>query len=293
MPTTITRLNPASAKIVIPQSVGRSAPRPLAAWLMLVGVLIPEAALRIDFGAKLTAGRVGIILLLIPALIELTKNTRRLVPSDFCACALAAWMLVAAAYVDWENSLSSAGAECLEFVGGYFVARGLLFGTAAIDTFIRVLKIVAAIAILLGFADTLSGRWIVYDTFVGVSLTADYRLDGVVRALSTFDHPILFGTFCTVSGIIFLFSERTTSLRMRWSIFCFLGCLSALSSAPLLSFLIGFGVRAYDLLLRQFAWRWMVLWSVVMVATPINHSRVMGLIPFRTIFSMAQSIPFG
>lgn len=271
MPTTITRLNPPSAKIAIAESGRRSAVSPLAAWLMLIGALVPEAALRMDVGAKLTAGRIGILLLLIPAVISLTRNTRRLVLSDFFACATAAWMLGAATYVGWESSLSSAAAVCLEFVGGYFVARGLLYGTAAIDTFVRVLKIVAATAILLGFSETLSGRLIVNEIFVWLSgnprlVGAEYRLDSVVRATSTFDHPILFGAFCTFAGVIFLFSERTTGSRVRWSISCFLGCLSSLSSAPLLSFFVGVGVRAYDQILKQFAWRWIAFCSVMTAA---------------------------
>ncbi|WP_271565990.1 O-antigen ligase family protein [Bradyrhizobium sp. CCBAU 11386] len=232
---------------------------------------------------KLTAGRIGIILLMIPALTKLLGKGRNLIISDFFACALAAWLMGAAAYVDPQNSLSSAGAECLEFAGAYFVARGLFFGVAAIDAFMGVLKIVVTIAIVAGFADTLAGRWIVNETLAGHPEQADYRLDGIVRALSLFDHPILFGAFCAVSGVLFLFAQPTTNLQLRWGGFCFLGCLSALSSAPLLSFLIGAGVRLYDQFLRQFTWRWTALWCVVIAAMAI--ALLIGEHPIRWIIS--------
>jgi hypothetical protein len=270
MPTILTQRYSPPTAIAIPR-FKRSAGSSLPAWLMLIGALLPEVAFRLDVGAKLTLGRICILLLLIPALIKLIGRNRCLMPSDLCACATGAWMLIAATQVGWDTSLSSTGAQCIEFVGGYFVARGFLFGTDAIDTFLRVLKIVATIAILLGFLDTLSGRLIVSETMAALSGNAvithpDYRLDHVVRAASTFDQQILFGAFCAFAGIIFLYSERTVGSRLRWGLVCFLGCLSSLSSAPLLSFVIGLGVRVYDQLFRQFAWRWIALSSVVAAA---------------------------
>ena len=59
-------------------------------------------------------------------------------------------MLVAAVQTGGLASLPAApGAEAIEFLGGYLVARGFFFGVAAIETFITVLRVFAICSILL------------------------------------------------------------------------------------------------------------------------------------------------
>jgi O-Antigen ligase len=240
----------------------------LPAWLVLIGILLPAAQVQLYLAnAKFTVGRVGILLLLIPAILRLFRKDRHSLLSDYFACAVAACIIGASAYTSGSDALSSAGAESLEFLGGYIVARGFFFGPAAIYTFIRVLKIVTACTVLLALVDNVSGRLIIQETFSRAfgsyaPLLPDYRLYWV-RAASTFDHPILLGTFCTVACCIFLFSERRTSSKVLWTGLSFFGCLLALSSAPLLSCCIALALFAYDRLLKAVPLRWRALQLVL------------------------------
>jgi hypothetical protein len=84
-----------------------------------------------------------------------------------------------------------------------------------------------------------------------------------VRAMSTLDHSILFGTFCAVVAMIVLYSERNMVRRALWVGFCGAGIILSLSSAPLLGVSIGIGAYIYDLLLRSYSWRWKVIfWAL-------------------------------
>lgn len=239
----------------------------LAAWLVFGGALFPGGVVTINMlGPKLTVGRIGILLLLIPALIKLTRANRRLILSDYLVCMAAAWMIGTAAYTGDGDDISSAAAESIEYAGGYFVARGLLFGYAALTSMTKVLKIVALVAISLALADNLSGRLVTYNTLAQLSgsaslLGVDFRM-GMVRAASTFDHPILFGTFCSITGIIFL-STETASKRILWVGLCLFGCFLSLSSAPMLFFLLAIATFAYDKLMKQFPWRWSAFWIAI------------------------------
>ena len=158
------------------------------------------------------------------------------------------------------------GVRILEFLGGYLIARAFFYGPAALNTFIRVLKVFAFTSIILGIADSISGRLIVHNAlaaFVDTSGGPSAHFRGaIVRATSTFDHPILFGTFCCLAAAIFLYSESGALRRTLWVGLCFLGCLFSMSSAALLAFAIVLQAYTYDRLLQRYWWRWIAFCTV-------------------------------
>ncbi len=183
----------------------------LAAWLVLIGLIIPAAEVQIYIAdLKFTIGRIGIFLLLLPAVFTLLQKGRRLLPCDFLVMAMAIWIPAAAVNVGGTASLSSSGAESIEFLGGYLIARAFFFGAPALRAFIDVLKVLTVAAIIVAMADSASGRLLVHEilgSIMGVApIDAQARM-GLVRATSTFDHAILFGAFCAVVGAILLYAE--------------------------------------------------------------------------------------
>lgn len=246
-----------------------------------MGVVVSSDASLSIGGAKLTAGRIGIILLLIPAISKLFQGSRRIVLSDVFAFATGVWMIGVSAYVDGAN-LSSTAAEALEFIGGYFVARGFFFGPSEVATFVRLLKGFTLVAILFALADLLAGRWVVPDILSPIfgvpALVPQYR-SGVVRAISTFSHPILFGLFCSLVGAILLYAETDGLRRIMYGAVCVLGGLLSLSSVALLSYSIALSVYIYDRLLRRNRWRWAMLTVgllVLLVAVVMSTNNPLG-----------------
>lgn len=250
---------PPSGMTSIRGGVGRQ--RGMVTWLILVCILLP-ATMTVYLGnAKFTPGRIAICIFLIPAVLELFKKTRRLLPADALACLASAWLIGATFSADPE-AMSSAVAMVLEFLGAYLVARAFFFGEPALRTFVHVLKIIVTVVVLLAILDHLAQRIVTYNAIAALwglpTFQVEYRY-GLLRAFSTFPHPILYGTFCTVSGAILLYAERNVSSRILWTGWCFLGCILAMSSAPLISFMIVFSTYAYDRLMRQYSWRWLAL----------------------------------
>jgi hypothetical protein len=220
-------------------------------------------------GAIFTPGRIGVVLLFFPALFAMCKRDRRLLLSDLFVGATAAWMIGAAVYTSGLGALASAaGGESLEFLGSYLVARAFFFGPAALASLIRVLKLLAIVVIILACADSISGRMIVHDTlssiFGGSPTGAGYRMN-IVRAASTFEHPILFGSFCSLVAAILLYWEHSVRRRILSVGFCFIGCILSLTSVALLSILIVLAIYAYDRAMRQHTWRWSALSIVLAV----------------------------
>ena len=201
----------------------------LVALFALAGVVLPqEVQISLGAGAKFTSGRIAAALLLFPALLVLCKKGRRFVLCDFLAFATAAWMIIASASSSGASAIPTAGGDALDFLGGYLISRAYFFGRPALDTFVRVLKVFAIIAIIFGMADSISGRLITHETFSGL-FEAQYHpaelRNGWVRAASTFDHPILFGVFCALTAAILLYWEKSFLRRSVAVSLCFLGCI--------------------------------------------------------------------
>ena len=246
----------------------------LAAIFALVGVVLPTGLqISLGPGATFTPGRIGAALLFFPAVLALCKKGRHFVLCDFLALATAAWMIVASIASAGVTEIPTAGGDALDFLGGYLISRAYCFGRPALDTFIRVLKILAIIVIILAMADTISGRMIVHDMIA--PWPEPLMRNGWVRAASTFDHPILFGVFCALTAAILLYWERTLLRRSVAAGLCFLGCIVSLSSAAFMAFSIILVAFTYDQLLRRYSWRWSAFWItigtlifVVFVVTP-------------------------
>jgi hypothetical protein len=239
----------------------------LAAWLALIGLIIPASEVQIFVaGAKFTVGRIGIVLLFLPAISTLLHKGRRLLSSDLLILATTTWMVGAALHTDGTAALSSAGAEALELLGGYLVARAYFFGPVALNAFLRVLKVLAFTAIVFAIADRAFGQLIVHHTFALLmhvpSIDDQYRM-GTLRAASTFDHAILFGAFCALVAAMFLYSEANARKRYAYVGFCLVGVMLSLSSSGRLAFAIIAATYIYDRLMKQYSWRWSAIWMVL------------------------------
>lgn len=251
----------------------------LAALFALVGIVLPEELqISVGPGVTFTPGRVSAALLFFPALLILCRNGRRFVLCDFLAPATAGWMIFASVGSIGVSAIPTAGGDALDFLGGYLISRAYCFGRPALDTFVRVLKVLAIIVIILAVADNISGTLIIHN--VANFAPGDQGLrEGWVRAASTFVHPIALGVFCALTAAILLYWEKTLLSRSVAAGLCFLGCFLSLSSAALMAFTIIMVAFTYDQLLRRYSWRWSAFWiatSILMLtvfvvaAHPLN-----------------------
>lgn len=243
----------------------------LVVWLCLIGALIPAADVHFTIaGAKFTVGRLMVFLLLGPALAILLHPKRRLIFGDAVAVMIGGWMVFAAWVVGGRGTMTSTIAESLELVGGYLAARAFLFGPVVLNEFVRVLRVVVIVTVIVALAEHATGRLILNDKIAGLLNTippsAQFR-EGFLRSIATFDHAILYGTFCAVSATIFLYAERDPIKRMFSVGLCALGALLSLSSSALMALTIVGAAFIYDRIMRQYPWRWKMF--MLLVSLPI------------------------
>lgn len=229
----------------------------IAAWLILVTIIMPSQVNIYLWGetGKFTPGRLAIVFLLLPAVSKLLEKGRHVIASDIFIVALSIWMVGSRIPQDGLNP--SAVAETIEFCGAYIVARGYFFGPPALITFTQVLKVIIVFLALLSILDPLLDTNVIWH-----QQPPQYRL-GVVRAASMFDGAEMNGAFFAACAPVFLYSERNNLKRSIWVALCLFGCVLALSSGPLLSFIVILAVYYYDKSLNQFHWRWKAFGSAI------------------------------
>jgi hypothetical protein len=128
------------------------------------------------------------------------------------------WMLIAASATSGVSSLSSLLAESMQFLFSYIVGRAFFYEPAALDTFVRVLKLLTIAIILIAAAENVTGRWLAHELtaalFGTAPLAAVFR-ENVIRPASTLHHPILFGVFCASVNAILLLWEQGAGRRSQ------------------------------------------------------------------------------
>ncbi|TYO60739.1 hypothetical protein FXV83_42250 [Bradyrhizobium hipponense] len=231
------------------------------AWLVLIGIALPSSMTVFIGGAKFIPSRIVICLLLVPGLVELFRK-RRIGAPDILVFAASTWMFGAALQTD--ESYSNTGAVVLEFAGGYILARAYFLERLQLETFVHVLKPITIAIIAMAALEHLTQHNIPAVLLGMPSTGHEYRY-GLLRAASTFPHPIAYGTFCAVAGAIFVYSERSFSSRILYGGICLFGCVLAMSTAPLMAFTIAMAVYCYDRLLPASSWRWQAMLAAMAI----------------------------
>jgi hypothetical protein len=251
-------------------------------WIFLAAIFMPYTIAIFVGDLKFTPGKLAVVVFVFPAFVvflsQISKGQRRLMAADFFAFTTALW-LIAIPMVANSIAFVTAISMALEFLGSYLIARAYFSNEPALKEFIKAFKVILFVVIALALLDTLSGRLVTNEITAGIFNMPDlisargddhFRRElfgfSIIRATSTLDHPILYGTFCAIAGAVLLYAERDATRRTFYLALCTAGCLLSASSAPLLGLILAVSVFTYDALLAREGWRWKLLLAVLIVA---------------------------
>ena len=238
-------------------------------WTMLKATPIPVALAILSFACptefslylgtvRLPVHRIVLIFFMFPALFKLFQPRQmRLSSYDVLFLGYNVWTVaVFCMHLGTADGLQFGGALAVESFGGYIVARAYIRDYAQFRACLMFLIFTMLIVAALAFPEAISGRIIIHDFLF--TLTGYYHPTGVetrlglTRAYSTFDHPILYGSFCASMLSMMWFTGTTwfsRSARAGLVIGCtFLG----LSSAPLLVLGLQIAIIGWDKLTRTY-----------------------------------------
>jgi hypothetical protein len=240
-------------------------------WFIATAVFMPYSIAVFLGELKLTPAKVALTIFVLPAALSFlsaaARGERRIMASDFFVVATSAWMIAGPVLASGSDALQGAAFQSFEVIASYIIARSFFFGESSVEQFIRALKVVTVVVIGLGALDTLTQQFVTNNAVLAIfpppvepQLTGHFSRSvfgiNVLRATSTFDHPIMFGTFCAVMSAIFLFYEKRTTTRLFYVGLCVFGCLLSLSSAALLTLIVVICSFCYDRAFKKYATRW-------------------------------------
>ena len=248
------------------QNIGR--PSRAISIALALGFVAPNYV-KLPFDSPaITVMRGVLLVLFIPALLVffrgLGSNARRLRASDLFMVLTCFWIILALTVVEGiGTAIVSGSLLALEVLGGYLIMRAYFTTRQDIEVFVKWFGRAVIALICIAVIDHIAGSNAVSGTLArifGKTHGSEYR-NGILRATSTLEHPILYGTMCALACIILFYGTRRSTYRLGYAAICTFGCALAMSSAPLLALILGVGVMIYDAVMRTYPWRWKLFLS--------------------------------
>lgn len=254
----VSRAKPAGAAQV-GAGVAEAATAPWA--LILFFVAMPALFSFYIGGIRLNPIRLYLLIAFVPTLLALfSGRAGRVLAADAVMAGFGLWIIVSLLADDGMSQLPNSVMTAIELYGGYVLGRVLVRGPA--DFRLMITAYLGVLLVLLPFALTefLTGRLVLHEIFSHLGETvwkpeSSYDRGGFARTMSGFEHPILYGLFCSSLAATVFYVYRGFGQILRVGL-VFAMTLFALSSAPLLSLGIQISLVLWDKLTRG---RWVLL----------------------------------
>lgn len=267
--------------------------RAFVTTLLLFGGYLFPSELAVRVGGVLTGHRVSLLLCTVPLLIfgkqKIARGAYVPVLSDVTVLALAVWCPFALAVTGGAAALGGSLSQVgIDLCISYAVGRIMLGNVTTLRAGVKAMILVMACLLGTGLVDWVAGENImarVATSLVGSSeravhiyggdpstakvVTTQYRF-GLPRARGPIEHAILYGAFFAITAPLMLYS--TPSLLLWAAVFggCAVGVAIAISSAPILAFVLLCGFVAYDALFRNLRYRWTFLVCLALAGAAIG-----------------------
>lgn len=207
--------------------------------LLIIVIMVPiEFSFRVG-SLMLTPAKVFLLLATLAILPRLGQLKFHLF--DGLILAHGFWSAMTTMMIYGGAGLQGAGLYTLEFVTVYLMMRVYMQSLGHFRAVVGLLFLLVALSVLMAVPEGLTGQRFIHDISRGITgfvyrYSDEYRM-GILRSAAFFEHPILFGLFCSATlGLVWFTS---TPGQRVWKVpVIFTGAFFAASSAPLLVFML-------------------------------------------------------
>lgn len=223
---------------------------------------------------RLSVYRIALILLLLPMLVRwaglLSRKTRS---TDVFVLLFALWGVFSLLVADGLVSLEAGGIFVVETLGSYLAARCYIRTRDDFEAVMRVLFWMVSVLLPFAVFENLTGRPVILEAFgrfasVPANIGHDPRW-GFDRAQTVFEHPILFGVFCSsvFAPSVYIFARKRRGFLRFWRTgILLLTTATSLSAGALMALVGQGGLIAWDAATRGVRNRWAILAALAAVA---------------------------
>ena len=249
---------------------------PLLLVLFLVALVLP-VAIEVA-GMRLTPIRIFLLVTFVPvALKVISGGAGRVRLADAVFVVFGAWMMLTIIRAEGMSRLPYSAILAVEIMGGYFLGRLLIRSPADWKRFIVLHFIVLLVLAPFVAVELFTGRQIWAELLDPIGevqwrpRSSRPRM-GLERVLTGFDHPILYGLFCSLGAAATFYIWRDRFFYAVARVGFMTGMtFASLSSGPLLSVMIQAMLVGWDMVTRG-AWKTIVaivatIWIFLTVAS--------------------------
>lgn len=286
------------ARIPAPEALRAIVQLPLLLKLYMLAVITP--GLFYLAGLLMSPLRLLILIVFIPLSIRLfTGKYGRVCATDVLFFLFGIWAIIALWRTTPGQMVSFAGANMLEFMGGYLIARASIRNSEDFTALCRAAGLVVCLTLILALPEMLTGRPLLVELFhripgmTSVNVVDYPRRMGLERVQAVMPHPILYGVYCSTA-----FSLVVVGLRGRmtplWHGLMIAGVvvatLTSLSSGAILPLVLQLILILWAWVFRGSRHPWLLLIVIAVLLYAI--AAVLVESPYRLLMSMVTFSPW-
>ncbi len=259
-----------------------------APWLLVLFIVSIVPPIYFHIGdTRLSLTRIFLLLTFLPLGFRLLSGkVGRLRTIDIFLILLSTWMAITIIFHEGFSRTPLAGMSVIELLGGYLVGRTLIVNSTDYRLFIRYLIFVQLFLLPFALLEFVTNKNLLHDLFGIIFNTFEkppsqtWR-NGFARVISGFEHPILFGLFCSIMVAPFFYIYRSNLIKATGlaALPLFMTYLS-LSSAPIIGAGICVLLIAWGEITKS-SWKpliWMICLIYIFLSLASNRGPIVILI---------------
>lgn len=241
---------------------------PWPVTILAIALAMPTETSIYAGSLRLSPYRIVLIFTLFPSLIRLfTYRVGNPHMIDYLMIAHSAWVLLSFFVNEGAGQgLESGGIYIIESLGAYLVGRVWIRSRLEFEAFCRLVFYMVITMLVFAIPESLTGYHFIREAFRAVlggpGLPYIEPRLGLTRAFGSFDHPILYGTFCatTLAATYYVVCSARVGLRQLMTISAVgLATFLSLSSGAFVAMGIQILLVGWDRTTRGITSRWMIL----------------------------------
>lgn len=263
---------------------------------LLIALALPTETSIYVGSLRLSPYRIVLVLTLIPSLTRLfCHRSVSLQAVDMLMLGHSIWVLIAFIVNEGVGQgIESGGIYVIESLGAYLVARCWIRTREQFEAFCRVVVFMITVMVLFTLPEAVTGYHFIQEAFRtvlgGASVPQIEPRLGLTRAFGSFDHPILYGTFCATAFAATYYvvcAARLGAKEIKTMAVVGLATFLSLSSGAFVAMGIQLMLVGWDRITRGITNRWMILGGLftagwVMLSLLSNRSPIKVLISYLT-----------
>lgn len=274
---------------------------PLPVLLLVISFCLPPEV-SVEAGPlRLSPCRIILLLSFIPSLAKVAGSPRPLGLVDYFMILHGAWSIIALVVsMGAATAVETGGIYMVETVGAYMLARAHITRLEQIKATARLIVGIITVLCAAAFIESITAVHFIRDMFKAVlggpgAHDMDQRM-GLERAFTSFEHPILFGTFAAsgFSMAYYILGEAKLKFHALVRVMLVgLACFFSMSGGPFVALFFQGFLIGWDRITRGISLRWAALAAIFagiwfMLSLASNRSPVLLFVSYLT-FSAQSS----